>query len=561
MATQKILFLRNGNPFSNYAAAVAALATLTHEAGKPVVAIYNDEDALKLIFAIGTAEGKYHVVSKDSEIDNLNSLFAEYLESFEAHVETAAGSDLGHAKTGGDLTFTNGVGTVNDSAITYNKLQNTNNQGAGVVLGSTAVEGEVVELGPNEILSILSSATNYSNIENKNNFSKINVGDESIVADSQEAEFGIEAGDNVAVEINGSNVKISVDPTNFEVAKAGEAGKLSQDLTIELGSHASGSATFNGSEGSVTLDVTISEDGKAAIFADAALTGTPTAPTAAAGTDTQQIATTAFVKTAVANALDGLIVENALEFKGIATAASDVPAEGEIGDIYLAGEAYESIAGKLEAGDMLVYTEAGWNVIQKNIDGAVTSVETVSEAGDIVVFNAADGKVVKNSGIKAADVVQKGRKVSAGSGLTGGGDLSGDITISHATKAEGVVNNGKGFTTDITVDEYGHIVSSTKAAISITEGEDAGTSTTTFISGITPNEDGLGFTITKQTVPAETGKVKVNDGDTADFLKNQIIEGTADEANNIYAVQVNQVADNDPLNLTVKIDVIDGGTY
>jgi hypothetical protein len=40
-------------------------------------------------------------------------------------------------------------------------------------------------------------------------------------------------------------------------------------------------------------------------LASPALTGTPTAPTAAANTDTTQIATTAFVKTAVANLVDG----------------------------------------------------------------------------------------------------------------------------------------------------------------------------------------------------------------------------------------------------------------
>jgi hypothetical protein len=49
-------------------------------------------------------------------------------------------------------------------------------------------------------------------------------------------------------------------------------------------------------------------------LASAALTGTPTAPTAAAGTNTTQIATTAFVKTAIDNAVGPLVQDS--EFTG-----------------------------------------------------------------------------------------------------------------------------------------------------------------------------------------------------------------------------------------------------
>lgn len=62
-----------------------------------------------------------------------------------------------------------------------------------------------------------------------------------------------------------------------------------------------------GKTGTVTLtssDVglgNVTNESKATMFNNAALTGTPTAPTAGAGTNTTQIATTAFVTTAVAN--------------------------------------------------------------------------------------------------------------------------------------------------------------------------------------------------------------------------------------------------------------------
>ena len=67
--------------------------------------------------------------------------------------------------------------------------------------------------------------------------------------------------------------------------------------------------------------------GKANI-ASPSFTGTPTAPTASAGTNTTQIATTSFVATAVNNAIAGVT--------GISySVVSSLPASGSVGVIYL----------------------------------------------------------------------------------------------------------------------------------------------------------------------------------------------------------------------------------
>lgn len=63
-------------------------------------------------------------------------------------------------------------------------------------------------------------------------------------------------------------------------------------------------------------------------LASPALTGTPTAPTATEGTNTTQIANTAFVKTAITNALEDV---TGFSFEVV----SSLPAEGENGVIYL----------------------------------------------------------------------------------------------------------------------------------------------------------------------------------------------------------------------------------
>lgn len=60
--------------------------------------------------------------------------------------------------------------------------------------------------------------------------------------------------------------------------------------------------------------------------------------------------------------------------------------------------------------------------------------------------------------------------VNAGGGLTGGGALGSDITISHddTSSQASVDNSGNTFIQDIALDGYGHITSITSAAVSIT---------------------------------------------------------------------------------------------
>jgi hypothetical protein len=69
--------------------------------------------------------------------------------------------------------------------------------------------------------------------------------------------------------------------------------------------------------------------------------------------------------------------------------------------------------------------------------------------------------------------------VSAGSGISGGGALSGNITISHAdTSSQGSVNNsGRTYIQDITLDTYGHITgisSATETVVNTTYSAGAG---------------------------------------------------------------------------------------
>lgn len=106
-----------------------------------------------------------------------------------------------------------------------------------------------------------------------------------------------------------------------------------------------------------------------------------------------------------------------------ANLVSDVPkvvdSENAIGTAYKAGESYRvaeagTYAGqKCEIGDLILVindynaetaSDADFIVLQSNIDGAVTSTADTTTVGEIVVFDAVTGKVIKGSGVQIASL-------------------------------------------------------------------------------------------------------------------------------------------------------------
>lgn len=107
--------------------------------------------------------------------------------------------------------------------------------------------------------------------------------------------------------------------------------------------------------------------------ASPAFTGKPTAPTAAAGTNTTQIATTAFVTTAVANAVTGTA-----SFQGTVNTGTDISGLTSYtkGMYWIVGTTGTYVGQKCEAGDMIYcisdysssYKAADFNVVQNNTE-------------------------------------------------------------------------------------------------------------------------------------------------------------------------------------------------
>lgn len=153
--------------------------------------------------------------------------------------------------------------------------------------------------------------------------------------------------------------------------------------------------TVNGHALSANVTVTkvdvglgnVTNESKATMFTSPAFTGTPTAPTAAGGTSSTQIATTAFVINEIGSKISAA---QALRFKGTIGTDGDVtelPANHTVGDTYVVKAAGNFAGEGCEAGDMIICVKSGttaangdWSVIQRNLDGAVTGKSLTANA-------------------------------------------------------------------------------------------------------------------------------------------------------------------------------------
>ena len=157
---------------------------------------------------------------------------------------------------------------------------------------------------------------------NQNAFSNIKVGSTTVAADSK----------TDTVEFVGSGITITPDATNDKI-------------TFTVQASAVDSAMSDTSENPVQNKVIYAALANKANLATPTFTGTPKAPTAAAGTNTTQIATTAFVTTAVANAIAGV---TSISYQVVQT----LPASGQNGVIYLVAHSH----GTGDAYDEYVWT-------------------------------------------------------------------------------------------------------------------------------------------------------------------------------------------------------------
>lgn len=624
---QTIKFLRGASTYASYDAAISALNGLTHVVGQPVVALYTKtvtEEPLvtetKLILAVGKAAStgatSYEILATNADLQELINVVGDLSAELTAHEAVLAGTEPGHAKSGTQITFTDGVATINANQVTLSNLQKI---AKGTILGVASDASEETDtpaaLTASEVRTILNVADGAE--VNQNAFSNITVGSTTIAANAKTDTFEV-AGESGVISVAGDastkTVTVGIETNGIaltKLAKGAKGGFLgiatgtgsgTDDVTVisnadvltQLGIQ-NGYKTVTVGDTSlvadslgdeiefkagtnITLTPTAAGSGAPASVTvafnglDAALTGAPTAPTqnladASDSSKKYEIATLEYVKNAID---DSMVAAQAMEFKGVANSASDLSADALPGWTYRAGTEFTLNGEVVEVGDMIICTAkattspdapAQWAVIQANIDGAVTGPAS-SVSGNIATYDGATGKVIQDSGIAASSVVLNSRTVTATNGLeldssNSTGALSSNVIIKHSAASPTIGNDS--IVTGVTVDSYGHIATVTTSDLSV---DVSGAGEGKYISSAAvDSSDPLKINYTFATLPTETGKVKVDSAGTADYLDQKVLSGSNDQSgnNNIYGVTVTK--NSDALYLTVAIDEIDGGTF
>lgn len=205
-------------------------------------------------------------------------------------------------------------------------------------------------------------------------------------------------------------------------------------------------------------------------LASPALTGTPTAPTATAGDNSTQIATTAFVTSAISGITGAMVFKGTIGTGG--TAGATLPTTGvKVGDTYKVASAgtYASQAAKV--GDLFIATATTptWAYVPSGDDAAVTSITagtgltggTITTTGTIAL---------DTSGVTAG--TYQGITVDAYGRVTSASDMgyttnTGTVTSVGITDGGGLTISGSPITTSgsITVGHTNSVTAQTTQAV------------------------------------------------------------------------------------------------
>lgn len=331
-------------------------------------------------------------------------------------------------------------------------------------------------------------------------------------------------------------------------AKADEATKVTNSLTLKSGS--TNLEVFNGSAaGSVEFvagsNVTLTPaDGKLTIAATDTVYSLPSAGTSLGGIKSGGVATisggqiTAISKAASAdNATTANKVANSLTIQGNGTTAGtfngsatetvnikgagSTTVTGADGVITITGATIPTalknpnkltVGSKTYDGSSAVTVSAADLGLSNALHfiGEVDTLPSSGTNGDVVLLGSKEYVYSDGEWVELGDGSSHALKtitISAGSGLTGGGDLSANRTLSHAdtSSVANVTANGRTYVTGLTFDGFGHVTA-------VTTGTETVTNTDTGATSVTVT--GTGNAVTTASYDASTRKLTLTKGAT-----------------------------------------------
>ncbi len=233
-----------------------------------------------------------------------------------------------------------------------------------------------------------------------------------------------------------------------------------------------------------------------------ALTGTPTAPTAAAGTNTDQIATTKFVKTAIDNLPEPMLFKGTVGEGGTITTLPAAAAANE-GFTYKAITAHASSTNPVypayKVGDTLISNGSAWTVVPSGDEPSGT-VTTVTPGTGLTTTNL-------NPGSNGDAITRSGTIGLANTAVTAG---------SYGPSANATPGYGKTFNVPyFTVDAQGRLTAASTKTVTI------------------PASDNTHYTANLITGPANNSTSNAANTTTNSIFLNLIEDNTVRNSHNI----------------------------
>lgn len=347
----------------------------------------------------------------------------------------------GYTRTDTANNIANGnVINANDLDAEYNAVEASFNASSGHKHDGTAAEGApITKVGPSQDL-IVSSSSVLPKTPNTLDLGSVGVQFKNGYFD------GILYADSSVHGVNGLS---SIGDNVYTVSSGGLSVDVAGDITLNptgLDVVLASAGTPYGSLTNTSSNLTIKSGTTTAIT----LTG---ANTALAGTLGVAGNSTIGGTLGVTGAITGALTGNAATASKLATSRS-ITLQGDLTGVI-------NFDGSQNVTATVGVNDDSHNHTQANVDGLVAALASINST------NSSQATSISSLNTSVNGKVATTRNITAGAGLTGGGNLTTDRTISHAdtsTQAS-VDNSGTTFIQDITLDTYGHITSIGSASV------------------------------------------------------------------------------------------------